>query len=526
MSPSIKQSGDAEHAIVSKDSGFRKLDAMPRPTLAVASGLLLTLAFPHADIGSFAFIAFIPFLRTFPYAKTRTAFANGFLFGFTYFGCLLYWIAVFSATKIGAFGVGAWFILSARESLWIGLFAAGLNFIWRKTGWLGRAVAAASLWTFCEWARQLGPLGFGWGDIAYSQWKFLPLIQIASVTGIWGVSWLLVMVNVAFASAQKRPVIAAFSVVLTVLVYGSVRMAIDLPTHSLTSAAALQTNFSEDVPYTGLRPSNNAYFYGVLNTFDAMADQAAAKSGSTICVTAETSVPGYPQLDPPLKSMLLGIASRNHVTLIAGARDYDFHSDEDTNSVFVFHPDGTVSGPYNKQQLVPFGEYVPFRANFPFLNAFHVLDFEMQPGAPGQAPLNAGGNYKVGIAVCYESTYPRFLREQVARGATFDVVVTDDTWYGRTAAAKQHFAMSVLRAVETDRYLVRCASTGISGVIAPSGKVLASAALFKTAVVTAPIEQRFDKTPFVLYGDWFPLLCIAGFFGPFLFHKVGKNAVE
>jgi apolipoprotein N-acyltransferase len=133
---------------------------------------------------------------------------------------------------------------------------------------------------------------------------------------------------------------------------------------------------------------------------------------------------------------------------------------------------------------------------------------------------------KAGVAICYESTYPRFLRQQVADGATFDVVVTDDTWYGRTAAAQQHLAMSILRAVETDRYLVRCASTGISAIISPNGMVLTSAGIFTKATVTAPIEQRFDKTPFVRFGDWFVYLCIGGIIVIFILTKDGTRKVD
>jgi apolipoprotein N-acyltransferase len=494
---------------------------------ALISGALLSFAYPHADIGWFAFFALIPFLRTFPYQRSGSAFGYGFLFGLTYFTCLLYWIAVFAETKIGAFGIGAWLILSGRESLYIGLFSAGLNFLWGRTNWFGRAIGAASLWTAIEWIRQLGSLGFGWGDLAYTQWRFLPLIQIASVTGLWGVTWLIVLVNTAFASARPKIIGWALSLTLIVAIGGALRMHFADQPHTVASAAALQADISEDVPYSGLRPSSSAYFYGTLGQFDQMAADAKQRTGATICVTAETSIPGYPNLDPPLKQLLISIAQKHNITLIAGARDSDVRSQMDTNSVFVFHPDGSISGPYDKQQLVPFGEYVPLRNVFPFLNSFHVLDFDMHAGSSNQPPLDAGNGDKAGIAICYESTYPRYLREQAARGATFDVVVTDDTWYGKTAAAKQHEAMSVMRAVETNRYLVRCATTGISAVISPMGKVLASAPIFKRAVVTAPIEQRHDLTPFVRYGDWFPWVCVAGLSVQFIFvSRTATNRVR
>ncbi len=500
--------------------------SVPPILFSMLSGGLMSLCYPHADFGWLAFVAMTPFLRTFPYVRTRTAFAYGFVCGLTYFTCLLYWIAVFAATKIGGFGVAAWIILSAREALWSGLFAALVNVLWKKSGPLIRCIGAASIWTSCEWLRQLGPLGFGWGDLAYSQWHFLPFIQIASITGIWGITWLIVYINAAVASMDRRTLALACVLSSIVLINGGLKIQQENAVGVKTVAASLQANISEDVPYAGLRPASSDYFYGTLSQFDRMAQAAKDRCGATICVTAETSIPGYPNLDLPLKSILRGISQKDGVALIVGARDVDFKSGLDTNSVFTFLPDGTEYGPYNKSQLVPFGEYVPYRKDLPFLNSFHVLNFEMQPGSADQAPLPVGGGNKAGIAVCYESTYPRFLREQVLRGATFDVVVTDDTWYGRTAAAEQHLAMSILRAVETDRYLVRCASTGVSAVISPTGKVLSRANIFTCAVVSAPIEQRRDLTFYVCHGDWFAVLCTAASVIVLIFLKENLNRIE
>lgn len=478
---------------------------------ALLSGFLLALAYPHADFGWLAFIALVPFLRNFPYARTRTAFFHGFIFGFAYFATLLYWIAVFAETKIGPFGIGAWLILSSRESLYIGLFAVGINFIWQRSSWPIRAVAAACLWTALEWIRQLGALGFGWGDLAYSQWHFLPLIQIAAVTGLWGVTFVIVLVNTALASCRPKLIAGAVLTMVLLVIGGALRMYMQPHTTHAPAAASLQTNINEDVAYWHFRPKSSAFFYNTLEQFDTMAAQAKERNNASICVTAETSAPGDPELDTELSSILSGIAVRHGITLIVGGWGYDYSSKTESNSAFVYRPDGTTSAPYVKQQLVPFGEYVPLISYIPLLKSFHVVDLDFQAGPPNQPPLDVCGRAKAGIAICYESTYPRFLREQVARGATFDVVMTDDTWYGKTAAAKQHEAMSILRAVETDRYLVRSAETGVSAVVSPTGQVLSSADIFKQAVVAAPIQQRFDLTPFVRFGDWFPMICLASF---------------
>ncbi len=163
---------------------------------------------------------------------------------------------------------------------------------------------------------------------------------------------------------------------------------------------------------------------------------------------------------------------------------------------------------YQKQQLVPFGEYTPGTDLFPFLRALNVTGAEFKAGGDAQTLLDGGPKIgKIGAAICFESSYPRIMQDQVARGAGLLVVSTDDAWFGRTAAARQHSAIAAVRAAETDRYLVCSAATGVSEIIAPSGHVLAEAGLFRPAVVTAPVESRTTVTPYVRWGDWFVVFC-------------------
>ena len=164
---------------------------------------------------------------------------------------------------------------------------------------------------------------------------------------------------------------------------------------------------------------------------------------------------------------------------------------KNANSLFLMDTQGQVTGSYQKRQLVPFGEFMPGRSWMPFLEALHVTTFDMKRGADRQPLLDGGpGVGRIGATICFESSYPRFLREQVARGAGLLVVSTDDTWFGRTAAARQHSAIAAVRAAETDRYLVRSAATGVSQIIDPTGRVLAEAGLFRPAVVWAPVQSR------------------------------------
>jgi apolipoprotein N-acyltransferase len=151
---------------------------------------------------------------------------------------------------------------------------------------------------------------------------------------------------------------------------------------------------------------------------------------------------------------------------------------------------------------------VPFRKIFPILDALHLTLYDRKFGAPVQ-PLFRSPVGPIGAVICYESSYPELTREEVARGAGLLAIVTDDTWYGRTAAPYQHADFAALRAVENDRYLIRAAATGISQIVDPNGRVIASAPLFTPKTVIAAVESRRNLTFYSRFGDWFIWLCFA-----------------
>jgi len=188
--------------------------------------------------------------------------------------------------------------------------------------------------------------------------------------------------------------------------------------------------------------------------------------------------------------------------MLIGGNEHHYASNQDANALTVVTPQGAIGGSYAKRQLVPFGEYVP--KAFKWLSAFHLTIYDRYRGPDRQPLLDTGGPAgKVGAAICYESSYSRFTQEQVARGANVLVVVSDDTWFGRTPAGDQHADIAALRAVESDRYLIRAAPTGISEIIDPTGRVIARSDLFTAQAAIAPVESRHTMPPFNRYGDWF-----------------------
>ena len=480
--------------------------------LAAVSGLLLAGALPHLDWGWLVWFALVPFLRLFPFRSARAAFGHGMAMGVFYLGVMSYWIIVFAGHLIGpALSTLGWALVTAYQAFYLGVWAVGAQWLrGRPNPWAFR-LGVPALWAVVEWWRQSGTLALGWGDLAYTQHLALPVLQVTKLTGIWGLAFLIVLVNVALAEAappvndgRGRGAFPFFTAALVAaaLVYGVLTIRAERLRPTFV-AAALQGNINQNVPLTP------AYAERVVQTFGAQSREAAAH-GARLVVWPETAYPGYLQPDIGLgpRARVAAEAIRDRQAALIGGVEYDASERKNANSLFVMDARGQVTGSYQKRQLVPFGEFTPARRWLPFLEALHVTTFDMKRGADTQNLLDGGpGIGLIGPTICFESSYPRFLREQVARGAGLLVISTDDTWFGRTAAARQHSAIAAVRAAEADRYLVRSAATGVSQVIDPTGRVLAEADLFRPAVVWAPVQSRATVTPYVRWGDWFVGFC-------------------
>ena len=458
---------------------------------------------------------------------------------------MAYWVGVFAGQIIGpALSVLGWALVTAYQAFYLGVFAAGAQWLARRGIWAFR-LGVPALWAVTEWWRQSGTLGLGWGDLAYTQHFALPILQVTKLTGIWGLAFLIVLVNAALAEVVtglnpralkgQAPAVAGeeiknvsnaraggelpfeargfspvflpvfpFSVaalLAAALVYGEAALHTEHLKPTFT-AAALQGDINQNVS------QNAAYNARVVQTFNAQSRDAAAR-GASLVVWPETAYPGYLQNFDVSRMQVAAQLAQNRQTALIGGVEYDWAERKNANSLLLMTPAGAVTGSYQKRQLVPFGEFVPGRRWMPFLESLHVTTFDMKAGADTQALLDGGPDIgRIGATICFESSYPRFLREQVRRGAGLLVISTDDTWFGRTAAARQHSAIAAVRAAETDRYLVRSAATGVSQIVAPTGQVLAEAGLFQPAVVAAPVQSRSTVTPYVRWGDWFVGFCL------------------
>jgi len=481
--------------------------------LALLSALLLALAFPTFDLSWLAFAGLAPLLMaTRRVAPWRAAWL-GLLSGTVFFTINLFWLTHAMAVyghipRILAVG------LLTLLAVFLGAYTAAFAGVWAwvaPKSLLGQILLPPTLWTALEFVRTYALTGFPWGFLAYTQAGNLPLIQMAAWTGMYGVSWLLVLYNAALTAALNRSippfrrvmaVIVSTGVVSSLWFLGADRLG--LPDGGRPfRVAALQGNVPQDMKWLpGIRED-------ILQRYERLSLDAGG-ARPTLIVWPETAIPYLLALNAPIRGRVEALARKTGSQLLVGAVDAELASPPRYfNSAFQVAPDRGIVAKYDKVHLVPFGEYVPLR---PLLG---LVD-KLTQGAVGD--FQAGQDYTVfdlgearfGVTISYEVYFPGQVRRYIQRGADFLVNITNDAWYGRTAAPYQHLAMAVFRAVENNAYLVRAANTGISAVVHPTGRVLAASDLFEERIVVQTIRTRSADTFYTRYGDAFAWLSLLG----------------
>ena len=480
-----------------------------RLLLATLTGLGLFLSYPPAALWPVAFVALVPLLVALDRAPRRAAFWLGTLAGMVFYPLNLSW----AAHAMRVYGGLSWgpsllllLLLSFYLALYLGAFSA--CWVWLKpASGVARVLLAGSLWVTLEFVRTYALTGFPWAFLAYTQSRNLPLIQIASVTGVYGVSFLVVLVNAAVAVALCRPrgrvavapALAASLALLLSLAYGARALSLPEPSDGL-SVAVLQGNIDQDVKW------DPAFREATLDTYERLT-RDAARRGADLIVWPEAAVPFLFRREPEVRARVARLASETKRFLLVGSPDLD--GERFYNSAFLISQDGALLQRYDKIHLVPFGEYVPLRPLLGFVQKLArgaIGDF-----APGrEATVLSTPFGRFGVTISYEVYFPAEVRRLFRNGAGFLVNITNDAWYGRSAAPAQHLAMAVFRAVEHGAFLVRSANTGISAIIDRRGRVREQSVIFTEAVLVGKIQGQADGTIYTRVGDLFAWVVAAG----------------
>jgi len=484
-----------------------RLGTLPALLLAAVSGALLSLSLPPADVGWLAFLAPIPFLWLVRSARPRRGFVLGLAFGVTYFGLVLYWILLF-----GELGWTALVLMSAGFTGLFGLLAPGL---WRPNRPIWSTVGLAALWTVLEWVRGGWPLGgFGWGQLGSTQTGNRFLLPLASVAGVWGITFVVILVAglllLALERGRERPV-SALALVTASLALVLAPAAISVPAADgrEIDVAAIQV----DVREAGDLPTADEDI--AIAKMNVDLHRTLAADPPDLAIWGEGALDPGASRDPATIEAVQTVVRDVGAPTLAGAVIDDPDGEQRTSVVLFDGLSGELVDRYDKVKLVPFGEYVPFRDELGWIDAIDQIAVDRVPGETAHA-VAVQGLPAFGTPICYENTFPSIEREMVRRGATFFVLTTNNASYEMTAASRQHVLMSRLRAVETGRWVVHAAISGISAVIDPDGNVISSTGLFEPAVTREVVRASETTTIFVRLGDRVLWVCVALALGVFL----------
>lgn len=482
--------------------------------LAVLSGVLLTLSFPKAEISYLAWIALVPLLAACEHKSPMKAGKLAFVAGLTTYGGILYWINIVVTTygKLPLFiSLSVYLMLVA----YLAAFFFVLFYLARKAELRGVPVVVSVpfLWVGLEFVRSFLLTGFPWASLGYTQYRILPLIQVTDITGVYGISYLIVLANCVVCLAIKvlktresrgRPYRSAavfFVLFAAVLLYGSFRLRQE-PVGVPLKVALIQGNIDQGIKW------DPAFMEETIAIYERLSRRATDEGAVDLVVWPESAAPFFFQVPGPPSVRITSLAREIHAPLIFGSPAFDDSGSlrRYFNSAFLLSSSGEVVGRSDKIHLVPFGEYVPLAKLLPFVQKLVEGVGDFSPGVT-LAALDIGKG-KVGVLVCFEGIFPDLSRSYVREGAQLLVNITNDGWYGRSSAPYQHLSMVVFRAVENGVPLIRAANTGISAIIDKKGNISLATPLFKEDYLVGEVILGKGGTVYTRIGDVFAFVCL------------------
>jgi apolipoprotein N-acyltransferase len=477
--------------------------------LAVLSGFLFFLSFPKYGTGLFAWIAFIPLFFALKSAvKVSQGLLLGFITGLVGYIGIIYWIA-FVIVNYGYLplyvGIALMLLLACYLSLYIAIFAGCIVYFRDK---IPLYASAPVLWVCLEYGKSYILTGFPWENLGYSQYLNNYFIQFADVFGVFGLSFLIILVNatifeVLSRKSRKEYVLAGlvFLIMASILFYGVYR--VDQVSKRVRHAPGMEVSLVQGNIDQAIK-WDKKYKKETLNIYERLSLKNSPGNGSLI-IWPETAVPFKFQVMNDLHDQIVNLSLKTKSWLLFGSVSYlqqeggkDFF-----NSAYLLSPSGEERGRYDKVHLVPYGEYVPLRKLMPFVEGFTEGIGDFGKGA-GFYPLSLDDK-KIGVLICYEGILPHAARAYKNNDTELLVTITNDAWFGSTSAPFQHFSMTVFRAIETRLYLVRAANTGISGIVNPTGQIIAATDIFKEDALKGYI--KFVKIP-TIYDKWGDILVL------------------
>ncbi|MEW6202700.1 MAG: apolipoprotein N-acyltransferase, partial [bacterium] len=444
--------------------------------LSIISAGLLILSFPRFDLHYLVWFALVPFFFAVSGTCGWKRFLCSYIFWAFFLGGLLWWITVVRYPASLGYLVG-----TLLFPLLFSFLGVAMGYFLRRDSPFEFLLVPAALWVGLEYLFSLGPLGFPWWVLGYTQSWNLPIAQAASFGGVYAVSFLIVLVNgiiYALCSGRGRHhqvVLGGVVVALgLILLAGFWMMSGEVRGDARIKVAVVQGGFSQDEKEDP-KTFPEIFFAHMQDT-----RKAVEKFAPDMVIWSETTSNSEWLISDAELPLILNLLRRFGIHLVAGA--YHKESGKEYNSVLVLSPEDGYQGRYDKMHLVPFGEYMPLRSQIKKISALskwvdkNVYEGDTTPGKHYKVFKTKWGRFSV--VICFESVFAQISREMVRRGAELLMVLTNDAWFKKTHAADQHAAMAVFRAIENRRYVIQGASSGVSVIVDPYGRRVRTSGLF------------------------------------------------
>ncbi|MDU9048141.1 MAG: apolipoprotein N-acyltransferase [Candidatus Electrothrix sp. Rat3] len=524
---------------IAAPSNIEPLKGYPPYLRALFTALLLTLAMPGiTGWWHILFIALIPLFSALGRLSAKQSICMGMFCGLLYYAGLFYWIIPVMERFGGlhpALAALALLLLAAYMAIYIALFCLLLNRLLVRSRSRGQAAAlllltAPAVWTGLDFLRGFLFTGLPWMDLGYALYRQPLLIQAADLGGHYLITFSVVLINALLFWLLDRILVSRssssssssdtsdyhFGHPMTVFLllsclggYSVVRyqqISSETATADTALVSAVQGNIEQSKKWSPTQKEKTVERYLSLS-----AQALEGEEKPELIVWPETALPFYPPREIPLMNRVRAFVRKNEVYLLTGAPYFTIDLENKkplvySNSAVLLNHSGILAR-YNKQHLVPFGEYIPLRTYLWFIKPLVELIGDFTPGDSFD-PLDAN-RIQAGVLICFESIFPGIARQEAVKGANLLVNLTNDAWYGESSAPYHSWAMTVFRAVENRRSLVRSANTGISGFIDPTGEIHKETPLFKAQAINARTPLLTSHTFFMQGGYHFGAICLA-----------------
>jgi len=490
-----------------------------RLAVSAVAGAGLALSFTWLYLPVYAWASVGILLMMALSARPRVAYLCGHVHAVAFVLTSVPWIAEVLAVHGGMSRLAGWGALLLIAMAWgvlTGGFAWGANRIARQSLTLG-CVAAPILWVTFEFTRaHLPEISFPWNLLGYSAAQNPAFLQLTAWTGIYGLSFLMAAFNALLAwadaartvSVAKRfvPVLASIAVLLLVAFAGGRLVPAAAAKHF---ARAVQPNFPEVESYV---PN----WFGVhAPDMDDLEELSFAVSDHPVDLMVWPEAPApFSWQDNQFSKRASSLATRAGHPFLAGVVEWKSEmlpnghlSQAPYNSAILVDPQGQRVFSYDKRHLVPFGEYEPFPLIHRVVQSVSDEVGGFHKGTTATIGVLPGG-FKFGVYICYEAIYPGEIREFVANGANLLINISNDGWFGKSAAAEQHLRMARVRAVENRRWVLRVTNSGLTAAIDPYGRMYQTIPRDVRGAVDLPYDFRTDTTVYARFGDWVAWMCV------------------